>query len=189
MSNQDNTRSDVSQIGNVDQIREILFGSQTRELNQRFEKIEKEIESLKNDIYLKIQQNQDDFNAHIQSEFESVSKKIKNISSQQQLEFADIRDDSVKQEKRLQNSIDMLQEELNEKREQLQKSQLENRDMLRTEMNTLKAELLKTMQDTTTQLQESKLSKDYIAEMMMETAMKIKGTQLVEEITQIDGKK
>ena len=32
--------SDIGQLGNVDQIREILFGSQTRELNKRFEKIE-----------------------------------------------------------------------------------------------------------------------------------------------------
>ena len=32
--------SETSELGNVDQIREILFGSQSRELNKRFEKLE-----------------------------------------------------------------------------------------------------------------------------------------------------
>lgn len=35
--------TETSELGNVDQIREILFGSQTRELNKRFEKLESDI--------------------------------------------------------------------------------------------------------------------------------------------------
>jgi hypothetical protein len=188
MSKKTDTHSDISQIGNVDQIREILFGSQTRELNQRFDMIEKEIHSLKDEVYAKIQQNHNDFNAYVEGEFEAISKKIKSISSQQQMEFNDIRDISTKQEKRLQSSIDIVEEELNAKREQLQKSQLENRDMLRLEMKTLKDELLKALGERTTQLQDEKLSKDDAADIMMEVAIKMKGTQL-EQITQIDGKK
>jgi len=188
MSKKTDTHSDISQIGNVDQIREILFGSQTRELNQRFDMIEKEIHSLKDEVYAKIQQNHNDFNAYVEGEFEAISKKIKSISSQQQMEFNDIRDISTKQEKRLQSSIDIVEEELNAKREQLQKSQLENRDMLRLEMKTLKDELLKALGERATQLQDEKLSKDDAADIMMEVAIKMKGTQL-EQITQIDGKK
>jgi hypothetical protein len=188
MSKKTDTHSDISQIGNVDQIREILFGSQTRELNQRFDMIEKEIHSLKDEVYAKIQQNHNDFNAYVEGEFEAISKKIKSISSQQQMEFNDIRDISTKQEKRLQSSIDIVEEELNTKREQLQKSQLENRDMLRLEMKTLKDELLKALGERTTQLQDEKLSRDDAADIMMEVAIKMKGTQL-EQITQIDGKK
>ena len=188
MSKKTDTHSDISQIGNVDQIREILFGSQTRELNQRFDMIEKEIHSLKDEVYAKIQQNHNDFNAYVEGEFEAISKKIKSISSQQQMEFNDIRDISTKQEKRLQSSIDIVEEELNAKREQLQKSQLENRDMLRLEMKTLKDELLKALGERTTQLQDEKLSRDDAADIMMEVAIKMKGTQL-EQITQIDGKK
>ena len=37
------TEENISELGNVDQIREILFGSQSRELSRKFEKIENSI--------------------------------------------------------------------------------------------------------------------------------------------------
>ncbi|MBP9491299.1 MAG: hypothetical protein KBE77_07595 [Aliarcobacter sp.] len=38
------------ELGNVDQIREILFGSQSRELNKRFEKLEIDIKRSFDDL-------------------------------------------------------------------------------------------------------------------------------------------
>ena len=38
MSENKKISNDTNELGNVDQIREILFGSQSRELNKRFEK-------------------------------------------------------------------------------------------------------------------------------------------------------
>ena len=67
--------SDIGQLGNVDQIREILFGSQTRELNKRFEKLESDFKRSFDELKNKIDQNQKDINLRIDNEFES---KIKN---------------------------------------------------------------------------------------------------------------
>ena len=51
------------------------------------------------------------------------SKRIKNLTTVQQDEFADIKDNNLKQEKRFQHSIDLLNDEIGVKIEQLTKDQ------------------------------------------------------------------
>ena len=45
-----NSSQEINETGNVDQIREILFGSQSRELNKRFEKLESDIKRSFDDL-------------------------------------------------------------------------------------------------------------------------------------------
>lgn len=184
----DNTQkaeNEIGQLGNVDQIREILFGSQTRELNKRFEKLENDINRTQNEIKNKIEQNQKDFNLRLENELELMSKKIKNIATQQQEEVADIRANELKQEKRVQNSIDILNDELSSKHDQLYKEQLENRNNLQESINNLKNELFKIMEEKLQELGELKLSRDDAAEIMMETAMRLKGNKLENQIVSV----
>ena len=187
MSNKNNTTptNDISQLGNVDQIREILFGSQTRELNKRFEKLENDIKRSNEEIRLKMDQNQKEFTSRLDSEFEIISKKLKNITVQQQEELSDIRDSEVKQEKRIQNSLEILSDELNTKNEQLYKEQLENKNSLQLDISTLKRELFEVLDEKLLELGDAKLSRDDAAEIMMETAMKLKGTQIEQQLVSV----
>jgi hypothetical protein len=177
------TENDISQLGNVDQIREILFGSQSREMKEKFEKLEASIKALHDEMRKKIEQTQNDFNSRMENELEALSRKMKNIVTQQQNEFSDVRDSALKQEKRLQNSMDIIEEELNAKREQLQKQQIENNSALRFEMDTLKDELLKTLNDKMSDMNGVKLSRDDAADVLMEAAMAMKGTQINEQLS------
>ena len=175
--------NDLSQLGNVDQIREILFGSQSRETKEKFEKLEASIKAMHEEMRKKIEQTQNDFNIRIDNELETLSRKMKNIVTQQQEEFSDVRDSALKQEKRLQNAMDIMEEELNAKREQLQKQQIENNSALRNEMDTLKDEVLQTLNTKMTEMNGVKLSRDDAAEILMEAAMAMKGTQIKEQLS------
>jgi len=188
MSKNHNSKSEneIGQLGNVDQIREILFGSQTRELNKRFEKIENDAKRAQEDILNRIEQNQKDFNSRLNNEVEVLSKKIKNIITQQQEELSDIRESEVKQEKRLQTSMDMLSEELQEKNNQLYKDQIENRDSLKRDINLLRNEIFDIVDARLAELGETKLSRDDAAEIMMETAMRLKGTQIDQQLAAVN---
>ncbi len=175
--------NDIGQLGNVDQIREILFGSQSRELKERFDKLESSIQSIHEEMRKKMEQTQSDFNSRIESEVEAMGRKIKNITTQQQDEFADVRDASLKQEKRIQNALDIVEEELNAKREQLQKQQSQNTIALRSQMDTLKDELLGALDTKISELGLNKLSRDDAADIMMEAAMAMKGTQINQQLS------
>ncbi|MDQ7066750.1 MAG: hypothetical protein Q9M40_01410 [Sulfurimonas sp.] len=175
--------SDISQLGNVDQIREILFGSQSRELQEKFDKLEASIKNIHEEMRKKMEQTQIDFNSKIENEVETISRKIKNMTTQQQDEFADVRDSALKQEKRLLTSLDIVEEELNAKREQLQKQQTENNTTLRSQMDTLKDELLCILDEKISALGLNKLSRDDAADIMMEAAMAMKGTQIDQQLS------
>jgi len=184
MKKDENVQSnDISQLGNVDQIREILFGSQSRELQEKFDKLEASIKNIHEEMRKKMEQTQIDFNSKIENEVETISRKIKNMTTQQQNEFADVRDSALKQEKRLQNSLDIVEEELNAKREQLQKQQTENNATLRSQMDTLQDELLCVLDEKISALGLNKLSRDDAADIMMEAAMAMKGTQIDKQLS------
>ncbi len=181
-----NAENDISQLGNVDQIREILFGSQSRELKEKFDKMEASIKTIHEEMRKKMEQTQNDFNSKIESEVEAIGRKIKNMTTQQQDEFSDVRDSAIKQEKRLQNALDIVEEELNAKREQLQKQQADNTTALRSQMDTLQDELLNVLDEKISDLGLSKLSRDDAADIMMEAAMAMKGTQINQQLSMVN---
>jgi len=186
--NKENQKSkdDISQLGNVDQIREILFGSQSRELKERFEKIESNLKAIQDEMRNKIEQSQTDFEERISAEMENISKKLKNITTSQQDEFADVRDASLKLEKRLKNSMETMEDELNAKREQLHKQQVDMRNTLRTQMDTLQDELLNTLESKLSEIGDIKLSRDDAADILMEAAMAMKGTKINQQLSMAD---
>lgn len=175
--------NDLSQLGNVEQIREILFGSQSREVQEKFDKLEESMKAMHEEMRKKMQQAELDFNAKIESEVETISRKIKNLSTQQQDELVDVRDAALKQEKRFQNALDIVEEELNAKREQLQKQHTENNITLRAQMDTLQDEMLQVLDEKIAALGLNKLSREDTADILMEAAMTMKGTQINQQLS------
>ncbi len=182
-----NHQGDLSKVGNVEHIKEILFGSQERELNLRFERLEREMKSIHEDLSKRLDQNQRDLNSRINHEFETLSTKIKSITIKQQDELEDVRDSASKQEKRIQNSLEIISEEFNTKNEQLRSTQQDNKDFLSLEIKNIKDELFFTLQEKLSDLDEDKLDKSDIANILIEAAMRIKGTKLEQQLTEIDG--
>ncbi|QEZ88948.1 hypothetical protein [Aliarcobacter cibarius] len=178
--------SETSELGNVDQIREILFGSQSRELNKRFEKLEIDIKRSFDDLKSKIEFSQKEFNQKLENEVELISKRIKNLTTVQQDEFADIKDNNLKQEKRFQHSIDLLNDEIGVKIEQLTKDQNDSKKSLSEELNFLKLEVFEFIEDKLAQMNNVKLSRDDAAEIMMEAALKIKGNNIQNQLNLIE---
>ena len=186
MSENKKISNDTNELGNVDQIREILFGSQSRELNKRFEKLEIDIKRSFDDLKSKIEFSQKEFNQKLENEVELISKRIKNLTTTQQDELADIKDSNLKQEKRVQHSIDLLNEEIGVKIEQLSKDQNDSKKSLSEELNFLKLEVFEFIEDKLAQMNNIKLSRDDAAEIMMEAALRIKGNNIGTQLNLIE---
>ena len=178
--------NDSGELGNVDQIREILFGSQSRELNKRFEKLEVDIKRSFDDLKSKIECSQKEFNQKLENEVELISKRIKNLTTTQQDELADIKESGLKQEKRVQHSIDLLNEEIGVKLEQLTKDQNDSKKAMSEELNFLKLEVFEFIEDKLAQMNNIKLSRDDAAEIMMEAALRIKGDNIQTQLNLIE---
>jgi hypothetical protein len=182
MKQENKKNNDISQLGNVDQIREILFGSQSREMKEKFEKVEASLEAIQTEMRKKLEQMQHDFNNKLQSEVDGITRKIKNVTTQQQDEFADLRDSALKQEKRTQNALDILEEELSAKNDQLAKQLTQTNNDLRHQMDMLRDEMVRTLNEKIASLGETKLSRDDAAEILMDAAMQMQGTKINQQL-------
>jgi len=182
MKQENKKNNDISQLGNVDQIREILFGAQSREMKEKFEKVEASLEAIQTEMRKKLEQMQHDFNNKLQSEVDGITRKIKNVTTQQQDEFADLRDSALKQEKRTQNALDILEEELSAKNDQLAKQLTQTNNDLRHQMDMLRDEMVRTLNEKIASLGETKLSRDDAAEILMDAAMQMQGTKINQQL-------
>jgi hypothetical protein len=182
MKQENKKNNDISQLGNVDQIREILFGSQSREMQEKFKKVESSLESIQTEMRKKLDQMQNEFNAKLQNEVEGIARKIKNVTTQQQDEFADLRDSALKQEKRTQNALDILEEELSAKNDQLAKQLSQTNNDLRHQMDMLRDEMVRTLNEKIASLGETKLSRDDAAEIFMDAAMQMQGKKINQQL-------
>jgi len=88
----------------------------------------------------------------------------------------------------LQHNIDLLNEELNTKHEQLYKEQLDNKNSLTENMNLLKLEILEILELKLSQINDIKLSRDDAANIMIEAANKIKGNIVEKEANSVTKK-
>jgi len=182
MKQENKKNNDISQLGNVDQIREILFGAQSREMKEKFEKVEASLEAIQTEMRKKLEQMQHDFSNKLQSEVDGITRKIKNVTTQQQDEFADLRDSALKQEKRTQNALDILEEELGAKNEQLAKQLTQTNNDLRHQMDMLRDEMVRTLNEKIASLGETKLSRDDAADILMDAAMQMQGTKINQQL-------
>lgn len=86
------SRDDVRErLGNIDQIRDIILGTQLREYENRFSKLESDISLLQQQMRSHIDQLKSNFSAELKAGFEALDKKLKSLNLTTQEETLDLR--------------------------------------------------------------------------------------------------
>ncbi len=152
---------------NIDQIRDIILGPQKRQTDQRFEQITADLRRS-------------------QEESRAASSEIRENLSQ---EVA-----------RLQKALDQTQAalrgEMSAKIQQLEAALASARDELaatrakhQSEIHLLKEEFSKELEHHVTDLRESNVSRETMADLLQELAVKLKRVEFLEELTNAVGRK
>ncbi|HBW57143.1 MAG TPA: hypothetical protein DEF27_04810 [Oscillatoriales bacterium UBA8482] len=171
-------------LGNIDQIRDIIFGSQLRDYNSRFEKIESDLALLQEDAQDRVEQLKTILTAEIKSVVENLDKKIKTLSSNSQEELTDLRQQADRLNRKFSSSIEALDEALDSQTTSLREELGQTRDQLQDEVRGLKNQVLEELERRFTLLTEAKISRDDMAEVLFEVGMRLKGTEFVPAIKQ-----
>lgn len=79
------------QLGNIDQIRDIIFGAQTRDYDNRFYKIESDLAMLQQETRDRLDQFKVAMAADLRAAVEVLDKKLKSFNLSSQEECADLR--------------------------------------------------------------------------------------------------
>ncbi|WP_271253695.1 hypothetical protein [Pseudanabaena sp. Chao 1811] len=177
------TRDEIRErLGNIDQIRDIIFGAHLREYTSRLDKAESDISAIQQDVRDRLNDLKVTLATELRTAVESIDKRLKTISSTAQEEAADLRQQFDRLNRKFTNSIETLDETVEAQRVALRDELAQTRDSLQNDTRDLRSLVLEELDRHFSILREDKLSKDDLAELLFELGMRLKGSEFVPEL-------
>ncbi|RMF28440.1 MAG: hypothetical protein D6756_00140, partial [Cyanobacteria bacterium J083] len=106
--NESNKAEIRDRLGNIDQIRDILFGSQLRDYNNRIEHVEKAISILQKELRDRTDEVKQVISTEFQATVESLDKNVKSLSLKHGQEKLELEQQIDGINKKLSSAIDSL---------------------------------------------------------------------------------
>ncbi len=167
------TEADEQAEGNVDKIRDILFGGQMREYERRFERLEAEFSRKLTQFDNEMKTKVEHLDAHAKREFDKVTKKYTQEKKERVAALAEMSTSvtnlSARIDERLGELDDALAGEGKEIRRDLENTRIEVMD----ETNRLVGELSELMKVESDTLQDTKADRAELASLFTEFAMRL----------------
>lgn len=169
-------------LGNIDQIRDIIFGPQLREYDNRFDKVESDISLLQQEMRDRIDQVKTVLSTEIRSAADSVEKKVKSLNLTTQEEIADLRQQLDRITKKFSNTIESLDEAIDNQTNSIREELTQARSKLQDEVRVLRGQVFEELERRFSMMREDKLSKDDMAEFFFEIGMRMKGNEFIPQL-------
>ncbi|MBD2176142.1 hypothetical protein H6F42_04310 [Pseudanabaena sp. FACHB-1998] len=177
------TRDEIRErLGNIDQIRDIIFGAHLREYTSRLDKAESDISALQLDVRDRLNDLKSTLANELRAAVESIDKRLKSISASTQEETADLRQQVDRINRKFTSSIESLDEIVESQRVALRDELAQTRESLQNDNRDLRSLVLEELDRHFSILREDKLSKDDMAELLFELGMRLKGSEFVPEL-------
>jgi len=166
-------------LGNIDQIRDIIFGAQIREYETRFGKLESEISLLQQETRSHIEQLKASFAAELKAGFENLEKKLKLFNLNNEEEAADLRLSVDRLNRKFSSSVQSLDEELDSQTKSIREDVSQTKVHLEEEVLALRDLLLEEIEQRFSKLRQNKVSKDDMAETLFALGMRLKEKEFI----------
>ena len=182
-------------LGNLEQIRELLFGQKirdydlfTEECHHRLNRLESDFSAFQNEVRSQLVDIQDSLTEEIHAATDSLEKKnckYLNLSSQENLSTLQTQLDYDSGEAI--KKINALQQSLAERSGGLDRKIAEDRQKLGEELQELRVQVFDTIDREFSQIKDNKLSRADLAEVLFELCLKIKGSESAQELQEAPG--
>ncbi|MBD1919624.1 hypothetical protein H6F77_00615 [Microcoleus sp. FACHB-831] len=169
-------------LGNIDQIRDIIFGAQLREYANRFDKIESDLSLLQQEMRDRVDQVKNVLATELRSSIDSLDNKIKTLNVNVQDENAELRQNIGRVNKKFSTNIETLNETVDQQTNSIRQELSQTREKLHEDVRTLRANIFEDLDRRFSMLRDVKVSRDDMAEILFEVGMRIKGIEFVPEL-------
>lgn len=166
---------EIPDAGNMDKIRDILFGNQARDYEKRFVKMESRVAQKAAELKTELLKRVDGLEGYVKQEIKDLNERIKAESNDR----ADS-EKSIQQE--LKDSFDKLNKKLLVEEENLAKKATELREQILDQSKTLSDEILSkhdhtanTIRQTAEELDDTKVNRSDLSGFFLEIAMRLSG--------------
>jgi hypothetical protein len=169
---------------NVDQIRDLIFGSQLKEFEKRFAQLDTRLEDLEREIIKSVNESHTKLKNETEQSLEILEKRIDNLDTTSQKDRAALKELISTNDEALIEKLNIQKDEFDTKIRIVKDNiatQSQNSDSRIEEIkNSLEELIIKNIKT----LSDEKLSRDTMAQMLLDTAMKIQGTDITETLIQ-----
>ncbi len=183
MAKEDNKQLD--NLGNLDQVREIIFGTQTRAFEEEISKLESNMQKMSSKILQSIETLELTLRSEQDSATQIIEQKIKNLLLLTQDESSDFKEQLVKQEKKFNRGLEMLKDDIEVQITTIKSEHTTTKIATKKELDSLQEKLNDFVGKQIENLNDAKLSKDDFSAMLFEMAMQIKGTSIQESLDNV----
>ena len=169
-------------VNNVDQIRDIIFGSQIKDFEEKFKSLTNSLHTMENTLKRSFNESHTKLQRETERSLEALEKKIDNLSSSTQRERAKLKDLIDTTDETLQMQLSDQKDEFITKLRILKENVTDEQNKLVDNRNSMKREIENLLRTNLANLADDKLSRDSMAQMLLEIAMKIQGTDMKQMI-------
>ncbi len=182
----DMTRDEVrDKLGNIDQIRDIIFGAQLREYDNRLSKIESDALLAQQDTRDRIEKLRSTLEAELRSAVESLEKKLRSYNTANQEESSELRQQIDRVSKKFSSSLQALDEAVDRQFDATRNDLSDTKGKLQGEINALRDLVFEELERRLSQVQEKKASRDDLADTLFELGMRIKGAEFIPALKEV----
>ncbi len=179
-------------LGNLTQIRELLFGEQIEDYDNRFQQDQKQMEEIESNLQAlesnleqfkldqkhRIDRLQNELSNEIRTAISSLEKKLQYLSLNTSNEVAKINKNIEARTQINSQIIDSFAKKVDTQNQNLKEQVHQTRTNLEKGLVSLKQELLQLLEQDLSELTKNKVSRHELADLLFEDCMKIKGTDV-----------
>lgn len=169
-------------MGNIDLIRDIIFGPKLQEYDSRIDKLESNLSLLEKEMHDRIEQVKTDCLTELRSSVESLEQQIKSLSFTAQKDNADLRQLIDRTYQNFSSSLESLDKTLVSQTTSIRKEVSETREKLQDDTRNLKSQIFEELEKRFSMLANAKVSRNDMADILFELGLRLKGTDLAKEL-------
>jgi DNA repair exonuclease SbcCD ATPase subunit len=166
--------------GNIDKIRDILFGNQVRDFDRRFSQFEQHLSEITSDLRSDVFKRLDALEAYFKAELSAEKDRLRTEAAQR-LEAEKHLSESIKEVSALfERQVKVLEEKTAEHLSELRQQLLEQSKHLAEDLQARHERTTEAIASSARRLEEAKLDRSMLSECLMDLAMRISSLQVSE---------
>lgn len=169
-------------MGNIDLIRDIIFGPKLQEYDNRIDKLESNLSLLEKETHDRIDQVKTDCLTELRSSVDALEQKIKSLSLTFQKDNADTRQLIDRTYQNFSGSLESIDKTLVSQTTSIRKELSETREKLQDDTRNLKSQIFDELEKRFSLLTNAKVSRNDMADILFELGLRLKGTDLAKEL-------
>ena len=159
--------------GNLDKVRDILFGAQSREYEKRFTRLEERLLKEAAELRCDLKSHFDSLEMYVKKEVESLTGRMKNEHREKSESMKALGHELGALGKQIQERIAQLDDQANQGQRELRQQVLDQHKNLSQEIQQKNADLSSMLEKAVEELRDEKLDRASLAEMFMESALRL----------------